>query len=147
LGGSASSWRVVRTSTRAGPWCPKAARSASPSSPGLVDPRAEQPRGPGDPGEVGIVETSAVGDDPGGLHLQLHERQRVVVEHHDLHGKLLLAERDQLAEQHRKPAIARKRDHLPTGWLAWAPMACGSALAMDPWLKGPISRRLPFIRR
>ena len=28
-----------------------------------------------------------------------------------------------------------------------APMACGSALAMLPWLNEPISRRVPFIRR
>jgi hypothetical protein len=27
------------------------------------------------------------------------------------------------------------------GWLAWAPMACGSALAMEPWLNEPISQR------
>ena len=33
------------------------------------------------------------------------------------------------------------------GWLAWAPMACGRALAMEPWLNEPISRRVPFIRR
>ena len=33
------------------------------------------------------------------------------------------------------------------GWLAWAPIACGSALAMLPWLNEPISRRVPFICR
>ena len=33
------------------------------------------------------------------------------------------------------------------GWLTCAPMACGRALAMEPWLKEPSSRRLPFIVR
>ena len=46
---------------------------------GLVDPDAEQP-GAGNLGEVGVVELSAVGDDPGCFHLQFHERQRAVVE-------------------------------------------------------------------
>ncbi len=26
----------------------------------------------------------------------------------------------------------------------WAPIACGSALAMEPWLNEPITRRLPL---
>ncbi len=33
------------------------------------------------------------------------------------------------------------------GWLAWAPMACGRALAMEPWLNEPIMRREPFMCR
>ena len=30
---------------------------------------------------------------------------------------------------------------------AWAPIACSMALAIEPWLNEPISRRLPFIFR
>ncbi len=77
---------------------------------GLLDPHAEQPGGPGDPGEVGVGQIGAVGDDPARLHLQLDERQRAVVEHDDLDRKLLLAQREQLAEQHREPAVAGQRD-------------------------------------
>jgi hypothetical protein len=33
------------------------------------------------------------------------------------------------------------------GKAAWAPIACGIALAIDPWMNDPISRRRPFIAR
>jgi hypothetical protein len=79
---------------------------------GLLHPHPEQPGGLGDPGEVRVVQAGAVGDDPGRLHLQLHEGQRAVVEHHDLHGEVLLAQRDELAEQHGQPAVPGQRDHL-----------------------------------
>ena len=50
---------------------------------------------------------------PGGLHLELDERQRAVVEHDDLHRQLVLAQGEQLAEQHRQAAVAGERDDLP----------------------------------
>ena len=31
------------------------------------------------------------------------------------------------------------------GYVAWAPIACSMALAIEPWLNEPIRRRLPFI--
>src|SRR6185312_13103365 len=63
----------------------------------------------GDFGEAGVVEVRPVGDDPVGLHLQLHEGQGTVVEDDDLDRQPLLAERDQLAHQHRQSAVAGER--------------------------------------
>ncbi len=41
--------------------------------------------------------------------------------------------------------------HIATTWrsgaVAWAPSACGMALAIEPWLNEPSRRRLPFIFR
>jgi hypothetical protein len=41
--------------------------------------------------------------------------------------------------------------HIATTWrsgaVALAPMACGMALAIEPWLNEPSRRRLPFIFR
>ena len=98
--------------------------------------------------KFGVVELGAEVDEAGGLHLQLDEGQRAVVEHDDLHRQPLLAEGEQLAEQHRQAAVAgRARRPAGPGWAAWAPIACGSALAIVPWLNEPISRRRPFMRR
>ncbi len=47
----------------------------------------------------------AKGDDPGGLHLQFHEVQRGVVEHHHLRRQTHLHQRQQLTQQHGQAAV------------------------------------------
>jgi hypothetical protein len=64
---------------------------------------AEETDRSGDCREVGVVELGREVHDARGLHLQLHEREGPVVEHHDLDREMHLAKRDQLAEQYREP--------------------------------------------
>ena len=52
---------------------------------------------------------------PVGLHLQLDEGQRAVVEDDDLDRQPLLTERDQLANQHRETAVTGEGDDLASG--------------------------------
>ena len=147
VGGIDSSCRLTTTSTSAGPSCAKAASSAGRRSFGILDAGAENPGGLGELGEVRVDQVGAVGEPPGRLHLQLDEAERAVVEHHDLDRQVELPEREQVAEQHREPAVAGQADHLPAGQAACAPIACGRAFAIDPWMNEPSSRRLPFILR
>ena len=65
--------------------------------------------------EVRVLQVRPEGDEPGGHHLELHEVQRVVVEHERLHGQVVLHERQQLAEHHGQPAVAGHRHHLAGG--------------------------------
>ncbi len=51
----------------------------------------------------------------------------------------------------RKSPISMEKPPSPdieTTWrrrsVNWAPIACGSALAIDPWVKEPITRRRPL---
>ena len=61
----------------------------------LFRPRRGQPQEPGGLGhlrEIGVVEVRCEVDESRRLHFQLHERQRVVPKHDDLHGQLQLPE-------------------------------------------------------
>ena len=147
LGGIDSSCRTVMTSMTAGPSCANAALEAVVELAGVLDPHAVQSDGARDFGEAGVVEVGAEGEDPVGLHLQLDEAQGAVVEDDDLDREPLLAERDQLAHQHRQPAVTGELTTWRPGCDACTPIACGSALAIDPWLNEPTSRRRPFMRR
>ena len=80
---------------------------------GLGDPPALDAAGLGDLREVGIVQVGAEGDDPGRLHLQLHEVQRRVVEHDDLDRQPVLRQRDELAEEHGQATVTGEGHHLP----------------------------------
>ena len=79
---------------------------------GVLDPHAVQSYRAGDLGETGVVEIRAEGDDPVSLHLQLHKGQGAVVQDDDLDRQPLLAEREELAQQRRQPAVAGEAHHL-----------------------------------
>src|SRR5215470_1915430 len=75
----------------------------------LLRPLRGEPQEPGSLGhlrEIGVVEVRSEVEEPCRLHLQLHEGQGVVSEHDDLHRELQLPEREQIAHEHRKAAIA-----------------------------------------
>jgi hypothetical protein len=71
-----------------------------------LDANAEEPCGGRDRRKVGVVEVGTPVHNSGRLHLQLHEGQRPVVGHDDLHRQPLLAKRDEFAQQHREAAIS-----------------------------------------
>ena len=54
-----------------------------------------------------------MGDEAGGLHLQLHEVEGVVVVDDGLDRQLMLGESEQLAQEHREAAVTGQRDDLP----------------------------------
>src|SRR5450756_1068340 len=64
-----------------------------------------------------IDQVCAVVDKSGCLHLQFHKAERTVIEDHQLYRQFELAERQQVAEQHRQATIAGKSDDLPP-WMA-----------------------------
>ena len=68
---------------------------------------------PGHRREIGIFQIDAGLDEARGLHLQRDKAQHAVVEDHDLHRKLHLRQRDQIAHQHGESAVTGHRDHLP----------------------------------
>jgi len=63
--------------------------------------------------EIGVIESRAMFEQARGFHLQLDEAERAIVEEDDFHRQLELANGEEIAHQHGKTAIARKRDHLP----------------------------------
>jgi hypothetical protein len=64
-----------------------------------------------------IDQGRTVVDHPGCFHLQLYKAERAIIEYHQLYRKCELAERQQVAEQHRQPTISGKGDDLPV-WIA-----------------------------
>ena len=89
--------------------------------------------------------TAAVSREATGLHLQLDEAQAAVVEHVTFTGRSIWV------SVMKSPSIMAKppSPDIEITWRplceAWAPIACGMALAIEAWLNEPISRRLPFI--
>ena len=57
----------------------------------MLDPRAVHAERLGHLGEVGVGEVGAEGDEAGGLHLELDEAERAVVEHDELHRQAAVA--------------------------------------------------------
>ena len=54
---------------------------------------------------------------------------------------------EQVAHQHGEAAVAGHGNDLPAGMRACAPIACGNALAIEPCMNEPSSRRRPFTCR
>ncbi len=68
---------------------------------------------PGHGSEIGVHQRHAGLEEAGGLHLHLDEAERAVIQHHDLHGQLVLVEGQKVTHQHGEAAIAGKGNHLP----------------------------------
>ena len=116
VGGNDSSWRAVITSTSALPRrgrTPPGARR--PGRPGARPVRRASRAPRATAAKFGIGEVGAEGHEAGGLHLELDEAERAVVEHDDLHREVELLEGDEVAEHHRQAAVAGERDDLPAG--------------------------------
>src|SRR5215472_9375995 len=75
----------------------------------------EQTSGFGHLGEARVVQIRSELEEARGLHLELHERKRVVAENDHLHRCPQLPQRQQIPHQHRQPAVARQGDHLTAG--------------------------------
>ena len=62
--------------------------------------------------KIRVLQPDAEIEEAGRHHLELDEAERAVVEDDDLHRQIVLNEREEIAHQHRKAAVARQRDHL-----------------------------------
>ncbi len=80
---------------------------------GTLDPPAGYAHCPRHRGKVQVDQLAAGIQQAGGLHFQLDEAQRAVVEHDDFDRQPELAEGDEVTHHHGEAAIARERDHLP----------------------------------
>ncbi|GJE69732.1 hypothetical protein CHKEEEPN_1261 [Methylorubrum podarium] len=81
----------------------------------ILDPAGMDADGVGHGGEIRVPQFDARFEIARGLHLQLDEAERAVVEDDDLHRQGLLRQGEDIAHQHREAAVARERDHLPAG--------------------------------
>src|SRR5207237_10228233 len=80
----------------------------------VLDPNAADADGLSHGSKIRVSEFSAEIEKPGGFLLQLDEAERAIVEHHDLHRQAELRKAEKVSHQHREPAVARQRDHLPS---------------------------------
>ena len=148
FGGMTSSCLAVTTSSSTGPSCAKARRSAGSSLGRILDPDAEDAPWLAPSRRSSDCQIGAGIEIAGGLHFHGDEAKRTVVEDDELDRQAELHERYQIAHQHGEAAVAGQRDRpAGPGNAACAPSACGIALAIEPWLNEPISRRLPFMVR
>ncbi len=115
FGGKASSWRAAITSTSALPVVCERRPERVRQVVGMFDSLAVHPERLCHCGEVGIGQVGAEVHETAGLHLELDEAERAVVEHDDLHREVELLEGDQVAEHHRQTPVAGERDDLAAG--------------------------------
>jgi hypothetical protein len=147
LGGSESSLRSVRTSTRAGPSCWKAVRSAPSSSPAFSTRAPNSPIAWAIPAKSGLSRSVPKVTIPAAFISSSTNDSAPLLNTTTFTGRCSCRRVISSPSSIATPPSPDSETTCRPGWLAWAPMACGSALAMDPWLNEPISRRLPFIRR
>lgn len=88
--------------------------------------------GLGDAGEVGIVELRTVGEIAPGLHLHRHEAQHAVVKDDNFTGSFICASDRKSPISMLNPPSPHMATTCRSGAVAWAPMACGMALAIEP---------------
>ena len=88
-GGMASAWRSVATSRIAGPSWARNCRTAVGQVLGSLDTPSPDAERVADRGEVRVDQVGGEVHEAGGLHLELDEVQRGVVEDHHLHRQVL----------------------------------------------------------
>src|SRR6185295_12765683 len=110
-GGIASSVRLTTASIKTGPACANAAAIPSVTSAGSSSPIPRMPTASAMAAKLGFWSsvpsqwTSA----------PLDEAQCTVVEHRNFHGETVLGQGKKISHQHGEAAVARERNHLPTG--------------------------------
>lgn len=146
-GGMDSSWRSVTTSSTAGPSCARNSSTAFGRSRDRSTRQLRMPRASPTAAKSGFSRSVAKVTNPAAFISSSTKLSEELLNTTTLAGRRIWVRVTSSPISIVRPPSPASATTCRPGWEACAPIACGSALAIDPWLKEPISRRLPFIVR